>query len=90
MAMSSGLRTSLISTMEETLMLPSLMPPSTAMCEWQSMMPGMTYWLAASMTLAPAGSMTFSPTSAILPSLTRMEPLKVPLETVITVAFLMT
>ena len=32
--------------------------------------------------------MTFSPTSAILPSFTRMEPLKVPLETVITVAFL--
>ena len=42
------------------------------------------------MTLAPVGSMTFSPTSAILPSFTRMEPLKVPLDTVMTVAFLMT
>ncbi len=54
------------------------------------MMPGITYWLAASMMVAPCGSITFSPTSAILPSFTRIEPLKVPFETVITVAFLMT
>ena len=51
------------------------------------MMPGITNWPVASMTVAPAGIMTFSPTSAILPSCTRIEPLKVPLETVMTVAF---
>ena len=59
---------SLMSTMDDTETLPSLMPPSPAMCEWQSMMPGITYWPLASMMVAPAGTITFSPTSAILPS----------------------
>ena len=51
------------------------------------MMPGITYWPLASIIVAPAGTITFSPTSAILPSLTTIEPLRVPLVTVMTVAF---
>src|SRR2546430_1180051 len=90
MAMSSGLMTSLISTIEDTDTLPSLTPPSTAMWEWQSIMPGMTNWPAASMIFAPEGSSTFSPTSEILPSLTTIEPLSVPLVTVMMVALRIT
>src|SRR6266852_426959 len=41
MSMSSGLRISAMLTIEDTETLPSLML-SAAMCEWQSMMPGMT------------------------------------------------
>ena len=68
--------------MEETDTLPSLTPPSTAICEWQSMMPGITYWLAASIFTASAGTMTFSPASTILPSRMTIEPMKLPLVTV--------
>jgi hypothetical protein len=41
-------------TMDETETLPSLMP-SAAMCEWQSMMPGITNCPPASMILASGG-----------------------------------
>ena len=74
--------------MEETAMLPSLTLPSMAMCEWQSMMPGMTNWPAASITWASFGALMDEPTSAILPSLIRMEPCSMlPCETVRIVAF---
>src|SRR5271170_24736 len=74
--------------MEETETLPSFTLPSTAMCEWQSMIPGITYWPAASITCASFGALTEVPTSAILPSLIRMEPCSmVPCETVRMVAF---
>jgi hypothetical protein len=73
-------------TIEETETLPSLML-SAAMCEWQSMMPGITYWPPASITLAPAGTVILVPTSAILPSRIRMEAFGiVPFVTVNTVA----
>ena len=78
---------SLISTIAETLVLPSLIPPSPAICEWQSMMPGITNCPDASMIFAPGGAVTFpaSPTSVILPSFTTIEPfLIVPFATVIT------
>ncbi len=55
-------------------MLPSLTLPSTAMCEWQSIMPGMTNWPAASMTCASFGAFTEAPTSAIFPPLIKIEP----------------
>ena len=42
-------------TMDDTETLPSLML-SAAMCEWQSMMPGITNWPPASITFASAGS----------------------------------
>src|SRR5580704_3536264 len=75
-------------TMDETETLPSFTLPSTAMCEWQSMMPGITYWPAASITCASFGALTEGPTSAILPSLIRMEPCSmIPWETVRMVAF---
>ena len=67
--------------MEETDTLVSFTFPSMAMCEWQSMIPGITYWPVPSITEAPGGTRTFSPTSAIFPSRTTMEPLKVPLDT---------
>src|SRR5271156_4195826 len=90
MSMSSGLRTSAMLTMEDTEMLPSLTLPSTAMCEWQSTMPGITYWPAASKTWASLGALMEVPTSAILPSLIRTEPCSmVPCETVRMVAFWM-
>src|SRR6267378_3404250 len=74
--------------MEETETLPSLTLPSMAMCEWQSMIPGMTNCPAASMTWASLGALMDWPTSAILPSLIRMAPCSmVPCETVRTVAF---
>ncbi len=73
MAISSGFSTSSIDTIEETEMLPSLML-SAAMWEWQSMMPGITYWPAASMSCAPGGTSTFSPASTILPSRITTEP----------------
>ncbi len=75
--------------MELTLTLDSLIE-SSAIWVCASMMPGMTCLPEASMTRAPAGVITFSPTSAILPSRMTMEPLKVPLVTVCTVAFWMT
>src|SRR5271157_2045222 len=90
MEMSSGLMMSWISTIDETETLPSLMPPSPAMWEWQSMMPGMTYCPPASMMVAPLGSRTFSPISAILPSLTTMEPFMLPWVTVMMLALRMT
>ncbi len=69
-------------------MLPSFTPPSMAMCEWQSMMPGVTYIPVASMTVAPPGTWMLLPTSAILPLRMRMEPPSmVPLVTVRMVAF---
>src|SRR5580704_3350331 len=75
-------------TIEETETLPSLTLPSTAMCEWQSMMPGMTNWPATSNTWASFGALMDVPTSAILLSLIRMEPCSmVPCETVRMVAF---
>src|SRR6266446_365570 len=49
MSMSSGFRISAMFTMEETETLPSLIL-SAAMCEWQSIMPGMTNCPAASIT----------------------------------------
>ena len=55
MSMSSGSSTSSTPTIDVTDTLPSLTPPSTAMCEWQSMMPGMTNLPAASITVAPLG-----------------------------------
>src|SRR5258707_15712435 len=74
MSTSSESRTSARFAMEETETLPSLTPPSIAMCEWQSMIPGITNWPAASITLAPAGALIDGPTSAILPSLIRIDP----------------
>src|SRR6266567_3432246 len=69
---------------------PSFTLPSTPVCEWQSMMPGVTYLPVASMTRAfGSRAFTFGPTSAILPSRIRIEPLLiVPCEAVIMVAFL--
>ena len=88
MSMSSGSITSSMPTIDDTDTLPSLTPPSTPMCEWQSMMPGMTYLPAASITVAPLGTETLRPTSAILPLRIRIEPLSiVPCETVRIVAF---
>src|SRR5208282_5701806 len=72
--MSSGFKTSPIPTIELTATLPSLTPPSTAMCEWQSMIPGVTNMPVASMTVAPAGTFTLLPTWAILPSRMMMVP----------------
>src|SRR2546425_13005571 len=40
MSISSESSTSAMLAIEETEMLPSLTPPSMAMCEWQSMIPG--------------------------------------------------
>ena len=57
MSMSSGFRTSAIFAMDETETLPSFTLPSMAMCEWQSMMPGMTNWPAASITCASFGAL---------------------------------
>src|SRR2546423_1279324 len=88
MEMSSGLSTSAMFTIEETEMLPSFTSPSIAMCEWQSIMPGMTNWPAASITCALLGAFRFGPTSVIFPSLIRTEPCSmVPCETVMIVAF---
>src|SRR6266496_2673369 len=39
------------------------------------MIPGMTYWPFASITVAPSGAGTWGPISAILPSRMRMDPL---------------
>src|SRR5439155_4949355 len=39
------------------------------------MIPGMTYWPFASITVAPSGVATWGPISAILPSRMRMDPL---------------
>src|ERR1700722_12861388 len=90
MAISSGFRTSSMPTMADTETLPSLIL-SAAMCEWQSIMPGITNLPETSTTVASAGTLTFSPTSAILPSRMRIDPvLSVPLVTVRTVAFCMT
>src|SRR5271170_6436901 len=72
--MSSGFRTSPTLTIELTATLPSFTLPSTAICEWQSMMPGMTYMPVASITVAPAGTFTLLPTLEILPSRIRMDP----------------
>src|SRR5208282_937327 len=89
--MSSGFKTSPTLTMELTATLPSFTLPSTAMCEWQSMIPGVTNIPEASITVAPAGSFTFFPTSAILPSRIRIDPCSmVPFVTVRMVAFLIT
>ena len=89
MSMSSGSITSSMPTMEETAMLPSFTPPSTAMWEWQSMMPGSRYIPVASITVAPAGAFRFLPTAAILPLRMSTSPFSiVPLVTVSTVAFL--
>jgi len=74
-------------TIEETDTEPSLTLPSTAMCEWQSMMPGVTNWPVASITTASAGAFRVPPTAAIFPSLIKMSPLSmVPWETVRIVA----
>src|SRR5438093_9500513 len=90
MSMSSGFRISAMFTIEETETLPSLML-SAAMCEWQSIMPGITNCPAASITCASFGALTDTPTSAILPSLIRMEPCSMfPCETVRIVAFRIT
>src|SRR3954462_134609 len=64
------------------------MLPSPAVCEWQSMMPGVTNLPVASITLALASlALTFSPTAAILPSRMRIEPfLMVPCDAVRIVA----
>ena len=59
--------------MADTDTLPSLML-SAAMCEWQSMMPGITNCPAASMIWASGGIVTFSPTSAILPLRIKIDP----------------
>src|SRR2546429_3345661 len=67
MSMSSGSRTSSMFTMEETETLPSLMA-SAAMCEWQSIIPGITNCPEASITCAPVGALMDWPTSAILRS----------------------
>ena len=75
--MSSGLMTSSIPTIADTDTEPSLMA-SAAICEWQSMMPGIKCWPVASMILAPDGTMTFSPTSVILPSTMMTEPMNLP------------
>ena len=59
---------------DETETLPSFTPPSIAMCEWQSMIPGITYWPFASITVAPSGTFKSVPTPAIFPSRIRIEP----------------
>src|SRR5260370_38482626 len=87
--MSSGFKTHSMPTIADTDTLPSLVL-SAAIWEWQSMMPGITNCPDASIVLASAGSITFSPTPAILPSRIRIDPLTVPLVTVRMVAFLMT
>src|ERR1700722_19823481 len=58
MSMSSGFKTSAVLAIDETEMLPSLTFPSIAICEWQSMMPGITNWPLASMTCASFGDFT--------------------------------
>src|ERR1044071_3485296 len=85
----SGSMMSRMRTMAVTESVPSLMLPSPAVCEWQSMMPGVTHLPVASMTLAfGSRALTFGPTSTILPSRIRIEPfLIVPCEAVMMVAF---
>src|SRR6478672_11564217 len=68
----------------------SLTSLSSAMWEWESMMPGVRYLPPASMTVASAGAVRLSPTAAILPSWMRTLPfLMLPWVTVMTTAFLM-
>src|SRR5690348_15676820 len=68
----------------------SLTSLSSAMWEWESMMPGVRYLPPASMTAASAGAVRLSPTAAILPSWMRTLPfLMLPWVTVMTTAFLM-
>ena len=67
MLMSVGSSTSSMPVIELTVVPPSLIA-SLAMCECASMMPGETNCPVASMTSAPAGTATFAPTAAILPS----------------------
>src|ERR1043165_3553771 len=62
---------------------------SIIVCEWGSMMPGMTYLPVASMTFAPAGADRFLPSCAIFPFCSRTSVFsRRPLVTVRTVAFL--
>src|SRR6476661_1951415 len=50
--------------------------PPAAMCEWVSMIPGVTYLPVPSMTTASDGAVTLVPTSAILPSRRSTLPLR--------------
>src|SRR5262245_3586316 len=90
MLMSVLLTTSFIRTIAETETEPSL-TESSALCECASIIPGVTYIPAPSMTLAfaPARTSPFLPTAAILPSRIRIEPPSItPCEAVMIVAFL--
>ncbi len=74
-------------TIEETAIEPSLTPPSTAMWECASMIPGISAPPAASRTTARRGILTSVPTATILPSFTTTVPFSiVSPETVHTVA----
>ena len=53
-----------------TGLVASLTSPSSAECEWGSMMPGVSYLPSASITVADEGAVTVAPTAAILPSFT--------------------
>src|SRR5437763_11496956 len=86
MLMSVSLMTSRVRTIAETESVPSLMA-SSAVCEWASMMPGVTYMPVASMTLAFGPAVTSLPTATILPLRMRIEPFSiVPCDAVIIVA----
>src|SRR5713101_1025173 len=88
MAIDRGFMTSETPTIDDTETELSLIA-SSMMCEWQSMMPGMTYLPEPSRMVAPAGAAILSPMAAIFPSWRRIEPLIVPLVTVKIVAFWM-
>ncbi|MCA1628975.1 MAG: hypothetical protein LC774_01110 [Acidobacteria bacterium] len=84
--MSVGFKASRVLTIEVTESVPSLMA-SSAECEWQSMMPGVTYLPVASMTRTSEPARRFAPTAAIFPLRIRMsEPVSVPCEAVRIVA----
>src|ERR1700757_1063829 len=88
--MSVGLITPLMLTIDESERVPSFTPPSMAVSEWQSMMPGMRYLPVASTMVASAGALTSLPTAAIFPFSTRTLPFwTVPFVTVRTVALRM-
>ncbi len=84
---SVGSMTSWMRAIEVTESEPSLTLPSMAMCEWQSMIPGVTNLPVPSTTVAVGDAFTSLPTSAILPFRISTEPFSiVPCVIVMTVA----
>ena len=77
MFQSSGLITSPIRTSAVMLCVPSLTSPSIAVCEWQSMMPGVTCLPAPSTTRAPAGGGIEPPALTIFPPTARRSPFSI-------------